>query len=108
MPIEFSRQWRSFVLNPEVGYMAASRGGDEWWYGLILAREFNGGANELLFELHGRSMLASSDRELFFNLGTRLQIKEWLSLIASAGHTWWTYRDEAATTFTYFGMQLRL
>lgn len=108
LPLEFARKWDTFAINPEVGYMIGSRGGDEWWYGLLFARELDDGRNELLFEVHGRSELASSNRELFFNVGARMQITEWASLLASIGHTVRSYVGEGATTFTYFGMQIHI
>jgi hypothetical protein len=107
LPVEFSKSWGSFAVNPEIGYMRATRESDEWWYGLAFAQQFGRGT-EALLEVHGRSKLASLDRELFFNVGMRMEMASWISLIGSAGHTWRTYREDEATTLVYLGAQLHL
>ena len=107
LPIEFSKEFGKFGVNPELGYASYTQAPSEWVYGLATSYTFEKD-KEVLFELHGRSLIGTADRELFYNFGFRYFLIEHLSAIGAIGKTFLAYADTPLSWNIYAGVQLRL
>lgn len=107
LPVEFSKEFGPFGFNPEIGYASYTQFASEWVFGLAASYRFSK-EKEALFEIHGRSLVGSTDRELLYNFGTRYGITENLSFIGSVGKTFQSYSDQVPAWNLYAGVQLRL
>jgi hypothetical protein len=109
LPIEFSKSFDKFGLNPEVGYVMSEVPDypNEYFYGCVVSYEFEKD-REVLFEIHGRARENAPGRELLYNIGGRYAFSESVSAIGAVGHTWVTYQEQAPYTLVYLGVQTRL
>ncbi len=107
LPLEFSKEIGRLGLNPEIGYASYTQFESEWVYGLAISYSF-AKEKEALFELHGRSSVVSSNREILYNFGTRYLLAENISFIGSFGRTFQIYSDESTSWSIYAGVQIRL
>jgi hypothetical protein len=117
LPIEFSKRFGPFAINPEIGHMYFTRPQmgdlditqalDAWFYGVVGAYEPKKDF-ELLAELHGDAVVQGGSRDLLFNVGTRIPFDEKVLLIASIGHTIETLPRVPPQLLAYLGLQFRL
>lgn len=107
LPIELSKQFGKFWVNPEVGYESSTESPDLIFYGVVFAYEVVKDS-EALFELHGNSFFGGQGTEFLFNVGTNWALGEKVSLLFSIGHTLETPFGEEAQLLSYLGVQLRL
>lgn len=107
LPIEFSKEFGKVGVNPEVGYAAYSQALSEWAYGIAASYAFEK-EKEALVEVHGRSRVGTSDRELLYNVGSRYALRENLSFIGALGRTVTPYSGASTAWNFYAGVQLRL
>lgn len=118
LPIEFSKRWGPYALNPEIGYQYQTQNEDSWFYGLVGAWEPSKDF-ELLAELHGDAVVQGGATDMLINLGSRIPLNEKALVIVSVGHTLKTLPGadsqplsylpgSASQWFTYLGMQFRL
>jgi hypothetical protein len=106
VPLEISKTFDAFGVNPEFGVDGNSRGDTTYFYGVAFAYEIEKD-KEVLWEVHGRSAVHTDDREWFYNIGTRWLLDKDRSLILSAGHSWQTFRKDDAFLLVYLGTQFR-
>ena len=108
LPIEFSRRFGAYSINPEVGRgIVSGNNYDFWFYGLLVAYEF-AKRYEVMGEIHGSARLGVTDTQLFYNFGARIELAKVLSLLLSAGHSTKEFPEDEPQLFGYFGVQLRL
>jgi hypothetical protein len=117
LPIEFSKRFGPFAVNPEIGYMYFTRpqmgdldfcqAADAWFYGVVGAYEPQKDL-EFLAELHGDTLVQGGADDLLFNIGARFPFDEKVLLIASAGHTIKTLPGVPPQYLAYLGFQFRL
>lgn len=107
VPLELSKTFGQFGINPEVGIAFYSQGSTEWNYGIAMSFTFAPN-REALFEIHGRSRPSSGDNEFLYNLGTRYALADWLSLIGTVGKTFISYSGSPISWNFYLGLQIRL
>ncbi|HWU43611.1 MAG TPA: hypothetical protein VN132_09245, partial [Bdellovibrio sp.] len=107
IPIEFSKEFGKFGVNPEIGYASYSEFTSEWVYGLATSYAFEK-EKEILFEVHGRTRVTGSEHEFQYNIGTRYLLAEYCSFIGSAGKTVSAYSDGSIAWNVYAGFQFRL
>lgn len=107
LPIEFSKEFGRWGINPEIGYATYSQVSSEWVYGLATSYTFEK-EKEALFEIHGRSLVNSSDREWLYNFGIRYRLTDKISFIGSLGKILVPYSDELIAWNVYAGFQFRL
>lgn len=105
LPIEFSKTFGKWGINPEIGYAYNTRYPGEWNYGLAASYEFQPN-RELLFEIHARCPV-SRGLELLPEIGTRYAFKEEISFIGALGHTITVANDVPAFWNIYLGVQVR-
>jgi hypothetical protein len=105
-PIEFSKEFGKWGINPEIGYAYNTRAPGEWNYGIAASYEFEKD-RELLFEIHARAPIGDG-LEVIPQIGTRYAFIGQASLIAAIGHTIMTAKDVPDFWNLYFGAQLRL
>lgn len=105
LPLEFSKHWGPYAVNPEIGYQYNIKGANGWFYGVVgdyePRKDF-----ELLAELYGDAEEGSGDTDLLFNIGTRYPFSEHVLLLASAGHTLRTLPGLPAQYLAFLGVQL--
>jgi hypothetical protein len=106
IPIEISKTFAAWGVNPEFGVDGNSRGDTTYFYGVAFAYEVEKD-KELLWEVRGRSALHSDDHEWIYNLGTRWLLSHDRSLIFSVGHSFQTFRKDDAFVMAYLGTQFR-
>jgi len=104
LPIEIEKHFGRLSLNPEVGYATYTESTAEWSYGFVAGWEFHEGS-EAMVEFHGRHLVGSGEREVFFNLGTRQALAEGYSLLVAIGRSVQGYSDEPLSWTTYLGLQ---
>lgn len=107
LPIELSKEFGRFAVNPEVGYQESTQSPDLLFYGLVLAYTVVKDS-EALFEFHGSTGLDGSGTAMLINIGTNWAFSEKVSLLFSVGHTLETPQDQEAQLLAYLGVQLRL
>lgn len=118
LPLEFSKRWGKFALNPSVGYQYQTQNADTWFYGLLGAWEPRKDF-ELLAEIAGDEVIQGGASDLLVNFGARIPLNEKALIIAAVGHTVkilpsddaqaLSYLPGAASQWiTYLGMQFRL
>lgn len=108
LPIEISKEFGPFGINPEIGYATQTElGGSEWDYGIVCSYAFKK-EKEILAEVHGRSAVDRLDQEWLFNLGARYLLTESSSLMGSIGRIFAAYDGELPRLNMYLGVQVRL
>jgi hypothetical protein len=107
LPVEASKSFGKFALNPEFGYMKETLSPSEFFYGLVTAYEFQKD-REALFEIHGQNRPAAGGEELILNIGTNYLMSEATSLLIAIGHTVTHYDDDSQHFIGYLGLQLRI
>jgi hypothetical protein len=107
LPIEFSRHFGPYAVNPEAGYLYSTRGADAWFYGVVGAYELRENF-ELLAEVHGDSLVQGGEGDLLGNIGIRYPFSGKVLLIASAGRLWKPLPSASAQYLTYLGLQFLL
>ena len=105
LPFEFAKKIGKFGLNPEIGFASYTQSSSEWVYGFAMSYEFEK-EKEILFEIHGRNLVNTPDRELFLNLGTRYHLTDQMMFIGALGKTITAYPDDSISLITYLGVQL--
>lgn len=107
LPIQFSRHWGPYALNPDIGYVYSTRTGDGWFYGLIgdyeVWEDF-----ELLAEIHSDEQVQGGGDDWLVNLGTRFPFNKKVLLLASAGRIFKPLPGAPAQYIAYLGLQFRL
>src|ERR1043166_1936442 len=84
LPLEATKSLGRVSVNGELGYLAARRRADAFFYGLAVGRRMTSRV-ELLGEIHGESPRTFATSELLLNFGTRLKVSERHALLFSAG-----------------------
>jgi len=107
LPLEFSKHFGPYAVNPEAGYLYSTRGADAWFYGVVGAYELRENF-ELLAELHGDTLVQGGAGDLLCNIGIRYPFSAKALLIASAGRLWKPLPGAPAQYLTYFGLQFLL
>ena len=108
LPIEVMKQFQSFALNPEVGYIKSLSGqADKVFYGLAASKEVRPGW-ELVGEFFGITQLQGDGSQVLINLGTRYDVNQHLTLLFAAGHTVENFKGDPGEWITYLGVQLKL
>lgn len=106
LPLQFSKHWGKFTLNPDAGYQYRTRDADSWFGGLLAAYEPRTDL-EFMAELHGDVLARGGRNDLLYNLGTRVPLGWKTRLLLSAGHTLKTLPGTEPAWLTYLGLQLR-
>jgi hypothetical protein len=104
LPVEAAKNLGSVKVNSEVGYRATQHGKDEWEYGILFARSVIRRI-ELLAELHGSALRSFREDELFFNVGSRIQVAKNTVLLVSAGRTIRNAGGSGPQTIAALGVQ---
>jgi hypothetical protein len=107
LPIELSKTFGSWEVNPEVGYLYATQIPHELAYGVVLGYEALK-PWELLAEVHVNTWLDGSGSLTLLNVGTRLTINANLNLLAALGRTVTVPDGEEQGFETYLGAQFEL
>lgn len=105
LPLEIAKSFGAWGVNPEFGIEMQSRGDTEYFYGVAMGYEVEK-EKEVLWEMRGRSARHSADHEWLYNLGVRWKLCAGKSLIASAGHSVMTFRDDPPFFIAYLGTQI--
>ena len=107
LPIEFSKRFGRFGINPEIGYAYQTQGdAAEWAYGIASSFEIEKD-RELLFELHSRAPFSTSQQESLYNFGTRFAVTEFGKFIGAIGHSLTVLQDGSPFWIVYLGAQLQ-
>ena len=108
LPVQIMKKFKSFALNPELGYIKSLSGKtDQFYTGLAVSKEVRPGW-ELVGEYFGVTRLNSDGTQMLLNLGSRYDVNEHVTLLLSAGHSVEDYRGEASQWLTELGVQLKL
>jgi hypothetical protein len=108
IPLELTKKFGEFVINPEVGYTLGYGGASNFWTaGFLLAREFK--KAELMAEVYSQfPVLPIHPSLILFNIGGRYTISETFTLMGSAGISMSTPVEVPAMDIFYLGLQLHL
>jgi len=104
LPVQLEKSLGPISMNGEVGYAIRENHEDEWVYGLALGREFSEGF-ELIGEIHGTALRDFAENELVFDIGTRLGMTSFLTLLLAAGRSFRGAESGEPQFFTYVGLQ---
>jgi len=105
LPVEVEKKIGVINLNPEFGHDFHQQGGDEWIYGLALTyAEIKG--FEALAETFGTANNSFKRHEIVSNIGFRLEITQYSTLLASIGRSIHHAADQSSL-LSYLGLQFR-
>lgn len=104
LPVEIAREINGTVVNAEVGYLFDQYGENSWEYGLVVGRDVSEHV-ELLGEVHGSTPRDLSEREVVFNIGSRVGMTEHVTLLVSGGRSIRNPAD-GPVTIAALGLQL--
>jgi hypothetical protein len=107
LPIELSKTFGNWEVNPEVGYLYGTVVASEMFYGVVLAFE-NLKPWEVLGEVHVNTRLDGGGSATLLNVGCRYAFNPHLNLLAAVGHTVTHTIDTPTELDTYLGVQLEL
>lgn len=107
LPIEFSKSFGTWAVNPEIGYRHGTVVPNEIFYGIVLAYE-KAKPWELLAEIHVNSTLNGEGSDTLLNAGFRYALDPAANLIAAFGHTVTHVQDGKLEWDGYAGVQLEL
>ena len=107
LPIEFSKTFGNFQINPELGYLSVQGRTQQGVFGVVLAYE-NLKPWEPLFEIHGNTEFDGTGTELLLNAGGRYTVNANLNLLFALGHTVLHLIGEPTELDTYLGVQLEI
>jgi hypothetical protein len=85
LPLEAARRVGRVSVNVEVGYELAQRGSDERLYGVALGAELTPTV-QLLAELHDIVSAADEGHDAVLDVGTRITVARYGTLLLSVGH----------------------
>jgi len=102
LPVEIATTVKGFGINGEAGYLF-ERGADSWQYGFLVGRDQSERV-EMLGEIHGESDKDLSRTELLANFGSRLGLTDHLTILVSAGRSF--YGADHPTTIAALGFQV--
>jgi len=106
-PIEFLHALGSGDINFELGRWFRPAGqGDSWIMGAVLTREVRKGF-ELMLELHDEVAIHQARDQLILNLGTRWDLSDRFTLLASLGRDLHNTLSEKDVFQSYVGLQTR-
>jgi hypothetical protein len=104
LPVELQKNFGALAANVDVGYMTDNRDAERWFAGLAVGHEF-ASHWELLAELHGETAVGVRGSSLLANLGTRIPLREHVTLLFSVGRELYNATETRATV-SYLGLQL--
>lgn len=107
LPLEFSKAFGDWEINPDLGYVYSNQVSDEIFYGAVLAYE-KLKPFEPLFEIHATTLMDHMGTATLLNFGFRYTFNPMLNLIAALGHTITHYDDLPTEMDSYVGVQLEL
>jgi hypothetical protein len=103
LPLEVARTFGPFEVAGEVGYQFVQHDDDQWIYGVAAAYPLTDKL-ELVAELHGESDQDFATNDLLFNVGTRWEFAEGLTLLFSIGRSLRDL-DDSPDLLLYAGLQ---
>ena len=107
LPIEMSKTFGNWEVNPEVGYLYGTVVSNELFYGAVLAFE-NAKPWEPLAEIHVNTSLEGAGSATLLNLGFRYTFNPEMNLLFALGHTVSSFEGTPTELDTYVGLQLEL
>lgn len=107
LPLEFSKTFGDWEINPEIGYLFAKTNLSQLVYGVVVAFE-KAKPWEPLFEIHEATDLYGTGTQSLLNLGFRYACNPRLNLIGALGYTVTHFSGALAELDSYLGIQLEL
>lgn len=107
LPIEFSKTFGAWALDPEIGYLYGTQASNEIFYGVVMAYE-KAKPFEPLAEVHVTSRFNGTGSTTLLNFGLRYTVSPHLNLIGSVGHTVTNTDDSAPELDAYLGLQFEI
>lgn len=104
LPFEFQRAFTKVGVNFEFGRELRSHSEGEWFGGVVLGQQVSE-AVELMTELHGEAAASLSRVAIAANLGARVNLSHYGTLLMSAGRDLHNGLGERAAVFGYIGWQ---
>jgi hypothetical protein len=107
LPLEFSKTFGDWEVNPEIGYLYGTIVSSELFYGAVLAFE---GLKpwEPLAEIHVNTSLDGAGSVTLLNAGFRYTFNPRMNLLAAVGHTVTHVAGATTELDTYLGLQLEI
>lgn len=107
LPLEFSKTFGNWEINPEIGYLYGTVVSNELFFGTVLAFE-EAKPWEPLAEVHVNTHLDGTGSTTLLNLGFRYAFNREMNLLASVGHTVTHTQGTSTELDAYLGLQLEL
>jgi hypothetical protein len=107
LPVELSKTFGNWEINPELGYLYGTVVASEFFYGVVLAFE-KAKPWEPLAEIHVNTRLDGTGSVTLLNAGCRYAVNSNINLMAALGHTVTHTNDTATELDAYVGIQLEL
>lgn len=104
LPIEFSKRWGDFAVNPEVGYGFVNGDEDFWSVGLLVAEDLRKGWS-IMAEIHEIVPVTDHGVQSIFNVGTSFDLNETFTILASVGTS---FAQSPEFLISYLGLQIHL
>lgn len=105
LPFEFERGFEAFTLGFELGRAFSSRDEDQWYGGIVLARDLTPGVEGLL-ELHGDSVVGFERTTVTANVGAVWEVADHGALLVSVGRDLHDALNDSKRTLAFAGWQM--
>ncbi len=107
LPVQFEKSLGPLSMNGEIGYAIRENHEDEWVYGLAFGREFFEGF-EWVGEIHGTALREFAENELVFDIGSRFEMTDVLTLLFAAGRSFRGRASDEPQLLAYVGLQFMI
>jgi hypothetical protein len=107
IPLEFQKYIGKNILGIEIGRLINSRSQGDWTYGVLYARAFNSRINAAV-ELNATSNSTFNETTLFLNLGARMTLTKYLTILFSGGKSVVLPESLERTYIGYLAVQIAI